>query len=110
MSAVTDRLQGLVRERPGRRGGCAGAPQRTPLTPRLAPKTSRRPTLGDLVAGAWEGLCAADAADCPVCGGTMLSRRGAGPAAGAAGAAPPAGAAGATGVSGACEDCGSELS
>ena len=87
MSIYTDRVQpagrGLVIERPGRRASCLGT------------KTSRRPTLDDLLVGAWEDLRAAQAADCPVCGGTMLSRRGAGPAAVA---------------SGGCADCGSVLS
>jgi hypothetical protein len=37
-----------------------------------------RLTLGDLVAGAWEGLLAAGSAVCPVCGGRMSLDGGAG--------------------------------
>ena len=103
MSMLTDRLKPTGRtlglERPGRRAACRPAtPQGAVAAPlaagALGTPTSRRPTLDDLLVGAWEDLRAAHAADCPVCGGTMLSRRGAGPAAGATGA---------------CEDCGSVL-
>ena len=38
-----------------------------------------RPTLDDLVVGAWEGLCAHHPAPCPICGGTMTPRYGSGP-------------------------------
>ena len=89
MSTFTDRAQPAVRpytlDRAGRRAACAGADR----------KTSRRPTLDDMLVGAWEDLRATQAAECLVCGGTMLSRRGAGPVAGATGS---------------CEDCGSVLS
>lgn len=104
MSLLSDRLtpkgRALGIERPGRRAACRPAtPQGAVAAPLAAgvagSQTSRRPTLDDLLVGAWEGLRAAQAADCPVCGGTMLSRRGAGPAVGARGA---------------CEDCGSVLS
>ena len=50
-------------------------------------------TLDDLVARAWEGLAADRTAPCPVCGGTLVARYGAGPAP----------------VAGRCDDCGSEL-
>ena len=36
------------------------------------------PTLGDLVAGAWEGLLAGAPADCPVCGSALSPRHSAG--------------------------------
>ena len=89
MSSLTDRVQPAPRpftlDRTGRRAACVGVER----------KTSRRPTLDEMLVGAWEDLRAAQATDCPVCDGTMLSRRGAGPAAGAAGA---------------CEDCGSVMS
>jgi hypothetical protein len=51
------------------------------------------PTLDDLIVGAWEGLAAGRTAPCPVCGGSLEPRYG-------AGAAP---------VGGRCGDCGSEL-
>ena len=105
MSLLTDRLSPKGRtlglERPGRRAAACrpaalqGAVAAPLAAVALGTTTSRRPTLDDLLVGAWEDLCAAHAADCPVCGGTMLSRRGAGPAAGATAA---------------CEDCGSSLS
>jgi hypothetical protein len=52
------------------------------------------PTLEAVVLDAWEGLTTRHAADCPVCGGAMAPRFG-------AGAAP---------VGGRCTLCGSELS
>ncbi len=45
-------------------------------------RAARRQTLDELLVGAWEDLRTASATDCPVCGGTMLSRRGAGPVVG----------------------------
>ncbi len=104
MSATTDRVpsvgRGLSLDRAGRRAACLGtlqqggaaAPQAAGAAHR---KTSRRPTLDELLVSAWEDLRAAQATDCPVCGGTMRSRRGAGPAGG---------------TTGACGDCGSVLS
>ena len=50
-------------------------------------------TLDDLVAGVWEALAADREAPCPVCGGALVARYGAGPAP----------------VAGRCADCGSEL-
>ena len=51
------------------------------------------PTLDDLVAEIWEVLAAESAAPCPVCGGALIARYGAGPAP----------------VAARCRDCGSEL-
>jgi hypothetical protein len=51
-------------------------------------------TLDELIAGVWEELVAQRAAACPVCGGELTARYG-------AGSAP---------VGGRCRDCGSELS
>jgi hypothetical protein len=42
------------------------------------PPGGEQPTLGDIVARAWEGLLAAGAADCPVCSGPMELVAGAG--------------------------------
>ena len=53
-----------------------------------------KPTLDDVIVGAWEGLAADRPAPCPVCHGTLMPRYG-------AGAAP---------VAATCADCGSELS
>jgi hypothetical protein len=50
-------------------------------------------TLEDLVLDVWEGLAASRSASCPVCGGDMLTRRGAGPEL----------------LGGDCCDCGSSL-
>jgi hypothetical protein len=58
-----------------------------------APRPSRA-TLDDLVTGAWDALSVAHAAACPVCGGDLAPRYGAGP--------KP--------VAAACGDCGSRLS
>jgi hypothetical protein len=55
--------------------------------------TGGQATLEDVVSGAWEGLVAHRGVDCPVCGGHMSPRYG-------AGAAP---------VGGRCRDCGSAL-
>ena len=63
-----------------------------PLRPGLEPEGGG-PTLDDLVVSVWEGLAADRAAPCPVCGGTLVARYG-------AGAGP---------VGGRCRDCGSEL-
>ncbi|MEA2391266.1 MAG: hypothetical protein QOK31_1375 [Solirubrobacteraceae bacterium] len=52
------------------------------------------PTLGDTVAGAWEGLAAHAAVDCPVCGERMTPRYGSG----------------ASVLGGRCQGCGSALS
>lgn len=52
-----------------------------PALPSLGPRGSRRSwTLDDLVVGAWEDLLAARSAACPLCGGAMAPRHGAGPA------------------------------
>jgi hypothetical protein len=64
-----------------------------PVHPRSAEPERGGPTLDELIAGVWEGLVADRAAPCPVCGGTLDARYG-------AGAAP---------VAGRCQDCGSEL-
>jgi hypothetical protein len=53
-----------------------------------------KPTLNDVIVGAWEGLAANRPAPCPVCHGTLTPRYGAGPAP----------------VAATCGDCGSELS
>ena len=83
MSSVTERFAAAARERakarPARRSSCP-APAGTTLTSVGERPAARRPTLDELLVGAWEDLRTAAAADCPVCGGTMLSRRGAGPA------------------------------
>jgi hypothetical protein len=39
--------------------------------PPLADAPGREPTLGDLVAGIWEGLAAHETVACPACGGRM---------------------------------------
>jgi hypothetical protein len=52
------------------------------------------PTLGDLIAGAWEGLAAHDVVACLVCGERMSPRYGSGAAV----------------LGGRCEHCGSTLS
>ena len=101
MSSMTKRSAlGRVRTpaRPARRSGCP-APAGTPLTSVGERPAARRPTLDELLVGAWEDLRTAAATGCPVCGGTMLSRCGAGPV------GTPGGAHGA----GRCEDCGSTL-
>jgi hypothetical protein len=51
------------------------------------------PTLGDLIAGAWEGLAAHAEVACPVCAGEMTPRYGAGSAV----------------LGGRCASCGSSL-
>jgi hypothetical protein len=52
-----------------------------PALPTLDPRGSRRSwTLDDLIVGAWEDLLATRSAACPLCGGAMASRHGAGPA------------------------------
>ena len=80
MSLLTDRLtpkgRALGLERAGRRAACRpAAPEGAAAAPLAAATlglpTSRRPTLDDLLVGAWEDLRAAHAADCPVCGGTI---------------------------------------
>jgi len=53
-----------------------------------------RPTLDDVVVGAWEGLAARHSAPCLICGGTMTPRYGSGPRP----------------VGGRCGDCGTTLS
>ena len=96
MSTVSDRFAAKARERAkarsARRSSCQ-APGSTTLVSVGERPAARRPTLDELLVGAWEDLRTAAAAACPVCDGTMLSRRGSGPA-----------------TSGSCEDCGSELS
>lgn len=52
------------------------------------------PTLDDVVSGAWEGLLTRHTAPCPLCGGALAPRYG-------AGHGP---------VGGRCRDCGTELS
>ena len=93
MRRVAELSQAAPRERANartaRRTQCP-APAATSLLSVGNRPAARRPTLDELLVGAWEDLRTAAAADCPVCGGTMLSRRGAGPA-------------------GACEDCGASL-
>jgi len=53
----------------------------------------RSATLDELLSGAWEGVCAASTAVCPVCAGELAPRW----------------SAGAGIVGGRCRDCGSEL-
>ena len=60
--------------------------------PRAAAERGR-PTLDEVIVGAWEGLAAHHAVACPVCGGEMRPRYG-------SGAAP---------VGGRCSGCGSTL-
>jgi len=68
-----------------------------PVQPRSGGPDGERegtsPTLDDLVAEIWEVLAAESAAPCPVCGGALIARYGAGPAP----------------VAARCRDCGSEL-
>jgi hypothetical protein len=66
------------------------APQE-PTPPAAGPR--ERPTLDDVVVGAWEGLLAHRPAGCPVCGSALLPRPGSGAAA----------------VGGRCRDCGTTL-
>ena len=87
MATLTlDKAQGslldAIEQRPARRA----APRRP------APAPSR--TLDDLVAGAWESLAVTQTAACPLCGGDVVPRFGAGP--------QP--------VAGGCRSCGTELS
>jgi hypothetical protein len=93
MRGVADRSVSGTRDRAkaraARRPSCP-APAATSLLNVGDRPAARRPTLDELLVGAWEDLRTAAATDCPVCGGTMLSRRGAGPA-------------------GSCEDCAAEL-
>jgi hypothetical protein len=93
MRGVAQRSTAVARERAkpraARRASCP-APAATNLLSGGDQVAARRPTLDELLVGAWEGLRSTAATDCPVCGGTMSSRRGAGPAGG-------------------CEDCGSRL-
>jgi hypothetical protein len=52
-----------------------------PALPSQGPRGSRRSwTLDDLIVGAWEDLLATRSVACPLCGGAMASRHGAGPA------------------------------
>jgi hypothetical protein len=68
-----------------------------PVQPRSSgPEREREggsPTLDELVAEVWEALAAESAAPCPVCGGALIARYGAGPAP----------------VAARCRDCGCEL-
>jgi hypothetical protein len=59
--------------------------------PRLTPR--ERPTLEDVLTGAWEDLIAHRTATCPICAGAMEPRYGSGPSA----------------VGGRCRDCKTEL-
>lgn len=69
-------------------------PDRTARAPREEPVHDHgRPTLDDLIVGAWEGLSAHHTVSCPVCSGALAPRYGAGPAP----------------VGGRCRDCGSTL-
>ena len=43
-----------------------------------SPPHGEQPTLGEVIAGAWEGLLTVGRAPCPVCGGAMELREGAG--------------------------------
>jgi hypothetical protein len=52
------------------------------------------PTLDDVIVGAWEAVSVTRTAACPLCGGDLVPRFGAGP--------HP--------VAGACRSCGTELS
>jgi hypothetical protein len=54
----------------------------------------RGPTLDELIVGVWEGLQTDHTAACPVCGGAMRARHGAGPRP----------------VGGRCDDCGTVIS
>lgn len=95
MTRLADRLTRVPRgggsDRGARRGACHPAPAvtATATTQAWERRAARGQTLDELLVGAWEDLRTASATDCPVCGGTMLSRRGSG--------------------AGGCEDCGSEL-
>ncbi len=64
------------------------------LAPTLFESAGGEPTLDDVLVGAWEGLTAHRAVECPVCGGEMAPQYG-------AHARPRAGR---------CGSCGSELS
>jgi hypothetical protein len=63
------------------------------LAPTLFEAAGGEPTLDDLLAGAWEGLTAQRAVECPVCGDDM----------------EPVYGAHARPISGRCRTCGSEL-
>lgn len=67
-------------------------PRHVRVLPRLTPREG--PTLEDLLAGAWEDLCAHRTAACPICDGAMAPRYGSGPSA----------------VGGRCSACATELS
>jgi hypothetical protein len=71
----------------------AAALLEVPVGPRDGEPGGGALTLDDLVAGVWEALAADREAPCPVCGGALVARYGAGPAP----------------VAGRCADCGSEL-
>jgi hypothetical protein len=64
------------------------------LEPTLFEAAGGEPTLDDLLVGAWEGLTAQRAIDCPVCDGEM----------------EPVYGVHARPVSARCRDCGAELS
>ena len=66
--------------------------RRQVLMPRLTRR--ERPTLEDVLSGAWEDLVAHRTATCPICDGAMVPRYGSVPFA----------------VGGRCRDCGAELS
>jgi len=83
-------LAGDRRPRDGDRNAAAPAGRRPPPTPA---GSRDRPTLDDLVVGAWEGLLAHRPVSCPVCGATMRPRPGSG----------------ASAVGGRCGGCGTML-
>lgn len=88
MSAALTLELGLDRRRTG------GPVQwRTPREPAPAAGRRDRPTLDDLVVGAWEGLLAHRPVGCPVCGAAMRPRPGSG----------------ASAVGGRCGGCGTTL-
>jgi hypothetical protein len=62
--------------------------------PPAEPELAAGPTLEQFVAGTWSDVRRRGGAACPMCGGRMEARWGAGPSP----------------VAGRCEDCGTELS
>lgn len=61
--------------------------------PSAEPAQAAGPTLEQLMSGTWSELRRRSSASCPMCGGRLQARWGAGPAP----------------VAGRCEDCGTEL-
>ena len=100
MATLTlDKAQGslldTVEQRPRRAAPERPAPAREkpPASRAAAPARTGR-TLDDLITGAWSALSVTQTAPCPLCGGDVVPRFGAGP--------QP--------VAGACRSCGTELS